>query len=58
MISFFKMVKLLFTGKQYMITISPDLVKKMGWKRGTELIISKIPEKELLYIEEIKKRKR
>lgn len=58
MILFFKMVKLLFTGKQYMITISPDLVKKMGWKRGSELIISKIPEKELLYIEEIKKRKR
>ncbi len=50
------MVKLLSTGKQYVLTISPDLVKRMGWKKGTEVIISKIPEKDLLYIEEIKKR--
>lgn len=50
------MVKLLSTGKQYILTISPDLVKRMGWKKGTEVIISKIPEKDLLYIEEIKKR--
>jgi len=52
------MTRLLFTGKQFIITISPDLVKRMGWKKGTEVIISKIPEKDLLYIEEIKKRGR
>lgn len=52
------MVKILFTGKQYMITISPDLIKKLGWKKGTEVIISKVPEKDLLFIEEIKKRKK
>jgi hypothetical protein len=52
------MVKILFTGKQYIVTLSPDLVKRMGWKKGTEVIISKVPEKEILYIEEIKKRKR
>lgn len=52
------MVKILFTGKQYMITISPDLVKRMGWKKGTAVIISKIPEKDILYIEEIKERKK
>ena len=51
------MTRLLFTGKQFMITVSPDLVKRMGWKKGTEVILSKIPEKDLLYIEEIKSRK-
>jgi len=52
------MVKILFTGKQYMITISPDLLKRMGWKKGTAVIISKILEKDILYIEEIKERKK
>ena len=52
------MVKILFTGKQYLITLSKDLVKRMGWKKGTEIIISKIPEKDFLYIEEIKKRRK
>lgn len=52
------MVKILFTGKQYMITLSKDLITRMGWKKGTQIIISKIPEKDLLYIEEIKTKKR
>jgi len=51
------MVKLLSTGKQFVVTISPDLVKRMGWKKGTEVIISKVLDKDLLYIEEIKKKR-
>lgn len=52
------MTKILHTGKQFIVTVSPDLVKRMGWKKGTEVIINKVPEKDLLYIEEIKKRGR
>lgn len=51
------MAKLQSTGKQFTVTISPDLVKRMGWKKGTEVIIGKDHDKDLLYIEEIKKRK-
>ena len=52
------MTRLLFTGKQYMITLSPDLVKRMGWEKGTDILISKFPDKDLLYIEQIKEQKR
>ena len=51
------MAKIQSTGKQFTITISPDLIKRMGWKKGTEVIISKIPEKDMLYIEEIRKKR-
>ena len=51
------MTKILHTGKQYVVTLAPDLIKRMGWKKGTEILISKIPEKDMLYIEEIKKKK-
>lgn len=48
------MVKLQFNKKQYTITVSNDLVKRMGWKAGAELFISKDPNSDMLYIEEIK----
>jgi hypothetical protein len=48
------MVKLQFNKKQYTLTLSSDLVKRMGWKQGAELFISKDPNSDMLYIEEIK----
>ena len=48
------MVKLQYNKKQYTITLSSDLVKRMAWKPGTELFFSKDPHSEMLYIEEIK----
>ena len=52
------MAKILFTGKQYLITLSPELVKAMGWKKGHEVLVSKVPEKDLLFIEDIKGKKK
>ncbi len=51
----FYMTKISFTGKQHTITIPKELVKMMGFKKGTEVIISKYPDKNILFIEEIKK---
>jgi hypothetical protein len=48
------MVKLQFNKKQYTLTLSSDLVRRMGWKQGAELFISKDPNSDMLYIEEIK----
>ena len=44
-----------FTGKQYIMTIPKDLIELMGWQEGTEILISKYPEKKILYLEKIKK---
>ena len=52
------MGKILHTGKQFVLTIPAGLVKRMGWKKGTEVIVSKLLEKDILFIEEIKKRKK
>lgn len=49
------MVKLLYTGKQYQITIPKDHIKRMKWKRFDELYITKDPEKDFLYIEKMPK---
>ncbi|NOZ81412.1 MAG: hypothetical protein GXP63_07135 [DPANN group archaeon] len=49
------MTRVLSTGKQFVITIPKDLISLMGWVKGTEVLISKFPEKNLLYIEEVKK---
>ena len=51
------MARILFNGKQYTLTISPDLIRRMGWKKGTEVIISKELNSDVLYIEEIKDEK-
>ncbi len=48
------MAKISFTGKQHTITIPKDLMKLMHWDDDTEIIISKYPGKEILYLEEIK----
>lgn len=52
------MVKITFTGKQYVITIPKDIVELMNWDNDTEVIISKYPNRDFLFIEEIKKRKK
>lgn len=41
------------TGKQYLVCISPDNIKRMGWKKGTEVYIAKDPERDALYIEKM-----
>jgi len=51
------MAKILYNGKQYTLTVSPDLIKRMGWKKGTEVIISKDMHSDMLFIEEIKDEK-
>ena len=50
------MAKISNTGKQFTITVPKELMKMMGWNEDTEVIISKYPEKEILFIEKIKKR--
>ena len=49
------MVKITFTGKQYVITIPKDIVELMGWDKGTEVVISNYPEKEIVFIEKLKR---
>ena len=51
------MVKITFTGKQHVITIPKDLVELMQWDKDTEVIISKYPDKDFLFVEKIKKKK-
>lgn len=51
------MVKLQNTGKQYYITIPEELVRKMKWKKGKELFISKCHNEEFLYIESMHNKK-
>jgi|APSaa5957512622_1039677.scaffolds.fasta_scaffold134753_2 hypothetical protein len=47
------MPKILSTGRQYIITISPEIMKTMGWEKGTELILSKVPGEKQVYLEEV-----
>lgn len=48
------MVKITSTGKQFLITVPKDIIQKMGWTKDTEVLISKHPDKEVIYIEEMK----
>ena len=50
------MAKISNTGKQFTITIPKDLMEIMGWNETTEVIISKYPEKDIVFIEKIKKK--
>ena len=50
------MAKISNTGKQFTITVPKELMKMMGWNEDTEVVISKFPEKDILFIEKIKKR--
>ena len=52
------MAKITFTGKQHVLTVPKDLVEMMGWDKDTEVVISKYPGQNLLYIEELKKKKK
>lgn len=52
------MVTLGYTGKQYQITIPIEHIRRMGWKKGDKLYITKDPEKDYLYIEKMPKRKK
>ena len=52
------MPKILSTGRQYIITISPEIMKTMGWEKGTELILSKVPGEKQVYIEEVEETKK
>ena len=52
------MTKIVFTGKQFVVTIPKDLIEIMGWDKETEVIISKYTEKRIVFIEEIKRGKR
>ena len=49
------MPKIQFNGKQYTVSIPPDSVKRMKWKKGTEVYIEKDPDRNILYIEKMKK---
>ena len=51
------MSKIMFTGKQFVVTIPKDLAEVMGWDSDTEVIISKYPEKNIVFIEKIKRGK-
>ena len=51
------MAKISNTGKQFTITIPKELIKIMGWDENTEVIISKYPEKKVVYIEKIEEKK-
>jgi len=43
-----------YNGRQYTITISEEHIRRMKWKKGTEVYIAKNPEHDSLYVEEMK----
>ena len=47
------MAKISSTGKQYTITIPKELVKFLRIDSKNEVIISKFPEKKILFVEKI-----
>ena len=50
------MPKISSTGKQFTITLPKELMQIMGWDKGSEVLISKYPEKAIVFIEKIKKK--
>ena len=50
------MSKISSTGKQFTVTIPKELMQIMEWSKDTEVIISKYPEKDIIFIEKIKKK--
>ena len=40
-----------------MLTVPKDLIELMSWDKDTEVLISKYPSQDILYIEQIKKRR-
>jgi hypothetical protein len=41
------------TGKQFLLTMPKDLIELLGWGKETEVVISKYPGKDILYIEKL-----
>lgn len=50
------MAKISSTGKQFTITIPKELMQIMEWDKHTEVVISKYPEKDIIFIEKIRKK--
>lgn len=50
------MATIMHNGQQYTITISPEHIERMGWKKGTKIYIAKDPDRNILYIERMPKR--
>ena len=46
-----------YTGKQYTVTIPIDAIERMEWEKGTKVYIGKDPDRNILFIEKIPKRK-
>ena len=51
------MAKISFTGKQFTITIPKDMMEMMNWNENTQIIIGKYPEKNIIFIEKISRKK-
>ncbi len=51
------MPKIQYNKKQYTITIPKEIIKLLGWEKNTEVLISKYPEKDIVFIERIKPRR-
>lgn len=47
------MPKIQFNGNQYTITIPPEAIRRMKWKKGMEVYIGKDPDRDLLFIEKM-----
>ena len=47
------MVKVQFNGQQFTVTIAPEHIQRMGWKKGTSVYIAKDPDRNILYIEKM-----
>jgi len=51
------MSKVQYNNKQYTITLPKELIKMLGWGKNTEVLLSKYPEKDIIFIEKIKSKK-
>ncbi len=51
------MPKIQYNKKQYTVTIPKEIIKLLGWDKNTEVVISKYPEKDIIYLEKIKQKK-
>ena len=50
------MAKISSTGKQFTITIPKDILRILGFNSKDEFIISKFPEKKILFVEKIEQK--
>ncbi|MBI2545589.1 hypothetical protein HYV81_00215 [Candidatus Woesearchaeota archaeon] len=52
------MTKLQHTGKQFYLNIPKEHIRKLNWKKGDEIYITKDPIKDVLYFEKMPGRKK